>query len=299
MDSLDLNIENYDLNDLLNLFKLEYDFDENGLKQAKRIVLQTHPDKCDLNKEYFLFFSSAYKIIFSIYSFRNNKNKNKISKEETKYSNIIYKEEETDEAKEMILQQIKNKPNFNQVFNELFEKYKMDDEDMKSGYAEFMQSEEGMDERITTMATMNSAFETKKSELKALVPICTFEEMDSGNGFGTDLTRDKPVNYSSSLFSNTLQYEDLRKAHLETVIPVNQDDYLNRPKFKNVDEFMRDANYNDVKPPSMSQSAEYLKQRDLLQSRTDVSRAYMLAKQEECAQKANQGFMNEFHRILN
>ena len=73
MEELDLNIDNYELTDLLNLFQLDYDFDESGLKKAKKIVLQTHPDKCELDNEYFLFFSAAYKIIFSIYSFYNPK----------------------------------------------------------------------------------------------------------------------------------------------------------------------------------------------------------------------------------
>ena len=38
MEELDLNIDNYELNDLLNLFQLDYDFDESGLKKAKKIV---------------------------------------------------------------------------------------------------------------------------------------------------------------------------------------------------------------------------------------------------------------------
>ena len=45
METLDLDIENYDLEDILNLFKLDYHFTENNLKDAYRIVLKTHPDK--------------------------------------------------------------------------------------------------------------------------------------------------------------------------------------------------------------------------------------------------------------
>ena len=35
--SNDLNIDNYDLNDILALFKINADFDENDLKAAKKI----------------------------------------------------------------------------------------------------------------------------------------------------------------------------------------------------------------------------------------------------------------------
>ena len=42
---VDLNIENYDLNDLLNLFKIESNFTEVDLKQAKKLywlLIQTN-----------------------------------------------------------------------------------------------------------------------------------------------------------------------------------------------------------------------------------------------------------------
>ena len=50
-EDLDLNIENYNLNDLLNLFKLNNNFQENDLKCAKKIVLQLHPDKSNMDKK--------------------------------------------------------------------------------------------------------------------------------------------------------------------------------------------------------------------------------------------------------
>ena len=67
---LDLNIDNYTLNDLYNLFNVSY-LDEPSLKTAKQIVLKMHPDKSQLDSKYFLFFSKAYKRLFSIYEFQN------------------------------------------------------------------------------------------------------------------------------------------------------------------------------------------------------------------------------------
>ena len=46
------------------------------------------------------------------------------------------------------------------------------------------------------------------------------------HGGGYDLTRSKPMR-SSDIFSK-LQYDDLRKAHTETVVPVTHEDYLRR-----------------------------------------------------------------------
>ena len=67
MDDLDLNIHNYDLNDLLNLFKLPYHFTEEHLRDAKKTVLKTHPDKSRLDRKYFLFFSKAYKYLLKMH----------------------------------------------------------------------------------------------------------------------------------------------------------------------------------------------------------------------------------------
>ena len=39
METIDLDIDNYNLNDILNLFKLDADFDENDLKRAKQIEI--------------------------------------------------------------------------------------------------------------------------------------------------------------------------------------------------------------------------------------------------------------------
>ena len=66
METIDLDIDNYDLDDILQLFHLNIHFDETGLKQAYKITLMTHPDKSKLDKKYFLFFSSIFKILDNI-----------------------------------------------------------------------------------------------------------------------------------------------------------------------------------------------------------------------------------------
>ena len=71
LEDIDLNIDNYSLDDLLELFKLELDFGEEDLKLAKRTVLMTHPDKSNLKKEVFLFFCKAYKLVYSVYNFKH------------------------------------------------------------------------------------------------------------------------------------------------------------------------------------------------------------------------------------
>jgi len=286
-NELDMNIDNYELTDLLNLFKLDFNFNESDLKRSKKMVLMTHPDKSKMPKEYFLFFSSAYKVIYSIYQFRN-----KSDKQSTTYI------PEKDEEKELLLNKLKEKPNFNKIFNELFEQNKIKDDYSENGYGDWLKSEEDIDSRTTTMSQMNETFELKKKEVKSIVVHKDIENIEN-YGFGNsqfDLARDKPDNYSSSLFSN-LQYQDLKKAHVESVIPVTQEDYHQKQKFSNVDDLQRyNASQNNT-PFSFAQAKEYLNNRNDTENKNDVNRAFKLAKQDEESRKANINWMGGFKQL--
>ena len=280
---LDLDINNYELKDILSLFHLNYNFTEDDLKRAKKMALMTHPDKSNMDKKYFLFFTSAYKVIYSIYQFRTRSN----SQQSTEY--VI--DEEKDEDKETLLRDISKKKNFNQLFNKLFEQNRIHDEASETGYGDWLKSDDDLDTRKTTRSEMNETFEKKKSEVRSLIVHKDIEEMTSSSS-ASDIMSDRPESYGSSMFSS-LQYEDLRKAHVECVVPVTMRDYEERKKFKNVDEFVR---YRDdsthMAPLSTQQSADFLKQKQAMIDKTDVTRAFKLAKQAEEVRKANQSWMS-------
>ena len=103
MPGPDLNIDNYDLTDILKLFKLEIDFGENELKNAKKVVLKMHPDKCGLDKEYFIFFSRAYKLLYSLHQFRKG---NDVKARKPAYDASEFVSEESETNKEIIRQTI-------------------------------------------------------------------------------------------------------------------------------------------------------------------------------------------------
>ena len=281
---IDLNLDNYNLQDLLSLFKLEYDFTEDDLKRAKKVALMTHPDKSNLDKKYFLFFTSAYKVIYSIHQFRTRCN----SQKSTEY----FIEKEENEDKEQLLREIAKKKNFNKIFNKLFEQNRIHDEASETGYGDWLKSNEDLDTRSTTRAEMNETFEKKKSEVRALVVHKDIEEIVSSSSSASDIVSERPESYGSSMFSS-LQYEDLRKAHVECVIPVTMRDYEERKKFKNVDEFQRHRDSEStVSPLSLEQSNVYLQRRQGMEDKMDVTRAFKLAKQDESVKKANQNWMS-------
>ena len=295
---VDLNINNYELEDILQLFKIPKNFEERHLKIAKQVVLKTHPDKSRLPAKFFLFYSQAYKILFNVYEFRNKSTKN--MQTDTSYVEII----SGDSEKEIALaeffkknEKLKETKNFNKWFNEEFDKNKLENED-NIGYGDWLSSNEDLEpEKKISLSQMAEEMEKKKSKARSLIPIQEVREVYSTQTIqGTSLiSSDGPSEFSSDLFSS-LPYQDLRQAHVNSVIPVTNEDYSRVQKFQNINEYTSHRNSQDTKPLSELQALEYLKHRESFENSQATKRAYDLAKQTELAEKKNQEFWG---KILN
>ena len=286
---MDLNLDNYELEDLLNLFKLDYDFDIEQLKQAKKIALKTHPDKSNLPNEYFIFFSKAYNIIYKIYNFRHKRLK--------KVENVDYKTEDMSESEQISLleklKKFKTVKDFNKWFNDVFEKVKIND---NTGYGDWFKSNDGVDnDKITNMSQMNDAFEKKKKASKALIKHEGIKEMNDNAGY--DLTNNVK-SYGTNVFSK-LKYEDLKKAHTETVVPVTMDDFYNRKRFDNLDTLKKYRNANTDEPLSLSQSKQYLNTLKKQEDVVNTNRAYNLLKRDEEIENSNKKFWSHLKQLQN
>lgn len=292
----DLNIDNYDLQDLLNLFKLDSNFNEEDLKQAKKIVLKTHPDKSGLNPDYFRFYSAAYKSIYNIWQFKNKEEKG--NKTNTEYT-TDYDESEKNKLIDTYLskEKINNSKKFNKWFNEQFEQNKMNREDESAGYGDWLKSNEGVDDfQNISQAQLGEEIERKKQQMRALTVHKGIQDLHFNSAGASDLIGDTPDSYGSDLFSN-LQYEDLRKAHTETVVPVTIEDYNNTKKFKNVNDYKDYRNSQSTVPLSEIQAREYLSNKGKLEDKETTERAYKLAKQLEESKKKQEQFWSSIRHI--
>ena len=110
------------------------------------------------------------------------------------------------------------------------------------------------------------------------------------------LTGEAPDNYSSGLFSS-VPFQDLRQAHVESVIPVTNEDYQAVPKFNNINEYLTFRNTQDTTPLSELQSMEYLNKRNNLEETASSKRAYELARQAELAKEKNKSFWGGIMKI--
>lgn len=73
MNKVDINIHHYNLEDILHLFNLSYNYNDNDIEQCRNKVLKTHPYHSNLKPQIFDFYNKAYKIIDCLHFFRNKK----------------------------------------------------------------------------------------------------------------------------------------------------------------------------------------------------------------------------------
>jgi hypothetical protein len=302
--NLDLDIRNYNLEDITNLFKIPVVFTESDLRAAKLIVLHTHPDKSKLPKEYFLFFTSAYKILYQIFTFRTGKNRNK----KESYSELVAEETVAPEEDSMKLCVDKVKQlsstEFNKLFNEHYEKCKIQMEE-EEGYEDWYRSDDasGADSAnsLSSWDQRVSEIDKQKQALRTNLSLVSKNELQCANicGGGENyymLGQGAPKEHSSGLFGS-LQYEDLKKAHTETVIPVTHEDYVNSKKFNNVNELQ---SFRDVhlKTYNYEESLHKKQTEAAFAEEDNTHRAFALAKQDELAQEMNKKFNGSFLKSL-
>ena len=292
---MDLDISNYDYEDILKLFNISKNFTEEDLRNAKKKVLASHPDKSRLDKSYFLFFSSAYKILFSIYNFRekhssltnlNNFNEN---------YNV-----EKDEINEKLLHKItsnKSSKEFNKWFNEQFESFNITNEYEKNGYGDWLTSKESNDEELSKckdLNSMNMIIEEKKRILRAHMLIKKQDISEFNNTNYCDLTNSKPEDYSSGLFSK-FQYEYLKKAHEESLIPVTNEDYINN--YSSMEDIRNKRANQSLTPLKCDEATSYLNKSKEDENNISTARAYSLFKQDELSKQKNDKFWSSLKRL--
>jgi len=280
MENLDLNLNNYNLDDLLNLFKMDYNFCEDDLKMAKKVALMTHPDKSNLKMEFFVFFVEAYEMLEKIYYFRNKRKSH--FRETYEITNVD----------KHILDSLKNKsvPDFNKWFNKLFEKVKIKDEELENGYNNWYRNGEETQQENVNLSDFGVVFEKKRQESKnKIVNSEDVYNINSGNN-GYNLDRQIQENYGSEVFSK-LQFEDLKKAHTETVIPVTINDM---PVIDNTIEYQKKEK---IEPMDALEIQKYNERNKYKNSKQDMERAFSLIKNDIDIEESNKKWWGYLKQI--
>jgi hypothetical protein len=291
---MDLDITNYDYEDILKLFNISKQFNEEDLKNAKKKVLASHPDKSGLDKSYFLFFSSAYKILFNIYNFREKhsslKNLNNYNE-----SYIVEKDEVNEELIHKIMT-TKSTQEFNKWFNEQFDTMKITNDYEKNGYGDWLNANNTEEiVKCTDINSIHKIMEEKKKLLRSHNLIKKKDICEFNNTNYCDLTNSKPEDYSSGLFSK-FQYEDLKKAHEESIIPVTNEDNISN--YSSYDDIKFKRTQQSIVPMKTDEANKYLNKSKEDENALSSMRAYNLFKQDEINKKKNEKFWNNLKQLL-
>ena len=288
LNSLDLDLDNYSLDDLYHLFNINGNIlNDESMKLAKQIVLKMHPDKSQLDSKYFLFFSKAYKRLYNIYEFQNKSSKKKMDKEDYfNESNKTILDNMFDKNKDF-----KDSKNFNSWFNEAFEKGRLENP-TEQGYGDWLKSDEGfisVNENVTK-GNMNDVFEQKKKQIQSLTLYTGVTDMVSSS-FGGSLL-DGGNDFSSD------NYTDLKQAYTETLIPVTQEDYNKMQKFNNISEYKRHRDQVDTTPLTKEEAERKLLQQQQEHDQHSAALAFKYAKESEKAKEKQNNFWSDLKQIM-
>ena len=207
---------------------------------------------------------------------------------------------------------------FNRWFNEKFDQYRLKDDETETGYEAWFRGNDGDEDATATATTEDDSgswadkvarLNKRKQELRNKYALVERQELeyaggggggDAGGG-GYDLTRERPQEYSSGIFGN-LRYEDLKKAHTETVIPVTEEDYYKTRRFNSINELQtfRDQSRRDLyKQTSKQEQEQIYEQTKMRQEEEDTRRAFILAKQDEISRDIHKKLYSDMFRLEN
>jgi hypothetical protein len=258
--------------------------------------LLSHPDKSGLDKSYFLFFSSAYKILFNIYNFREKHS----STTNLNNYNENYNAHK-DEFNALLIQKVtsnKSSAQFNTWFNEQFESFKITNDYDANGYGDWLTSkDENNNEENAKCKDLNSLhkiIEEKKQIARTQNLVIKKDVCEFNNTNYCDLTNSKPEDYSSGLFSK-FQYEDLKKAHTESIIPVTNEDYVNN--YSSYEDIRLKRASQSLVPLQENDAKNYLNKSKEHENALSSMRAYNLIKQDEVNKQKNEKFWSNLKRL--
>ena len=122
-------------------------------------------------------------------------------------------------------------------------------------------------------------------------------ELNSDRLGGTILGNNNIENFSSDLFSGGLSYNDLKDAHKNSLLKVNDDP--NKKRFKNATDYKLFRDSERYKMLNETEALKYFEQKELECNESSVQTAYQLTKEYEVNMKKNSKLWSKMQQINN
>jgi hypothetical protein len=278
MESHNLDISQYNFNELLELFELDpTTVSIHELTKAKRKVLFMHPDKSGLPPEYFLFYKKAYDMVYQMYGDVHRIN-TKLPEEAPEYI-----------PNDRNIQTFSiEKKNFQEKFNKLFEENKIQ-RNIRSN--DWFSNSSSTDYKI--QGNVNDSIERLKDTQQNLVKYNGVQMLMSrkGSSFYDD-DEDEQEYVESDLFSK-LKFEDLRKVHKDQTIfnGVRQQEF--HGKDMTVEEYQRQRNHLPL-PISKQESEKIIENRNAMEKQKMIQKQHQAQLQSFEIEERNKKVMAHF-----
>jgi hypothetical protein len=293
-----LDINSYNLEELLGLFDLQYELNMEDMKRAKKKVLMLHPDKSRMDAKYFLFYKKAYEMIYQFFTHQQKQNQN-VTKEATVYrpNEDIHHETTSKKINEQI-EKMENK-NFQNKFNQLFEEnmYQKPDETRN---AWFRDEKSSYDLPQNGSNNIDRTFQQIKEKNNGLVRYRGVQNNMQTNNGTSFYDEDDDESYVSSDPFGKLKYDDLRKVHKdETVFSVSENDIHKIKTYRSVDEFNRARGQQDTNPIEQEKAQQMLNIKEQQKRELQMQREYQAKLQSQQYAEKNKSILASFLQIKN
>ena len=292
-----LNINTYSLDEILNMFDLQYTITIEDLKRAKKKVLMLHPDKSKMPADYFLFYKKAFDIVCQFYENQNRQNAD-VSAKNTAYVPA--------KAPASAVQQVSSaiekmgERGFQQKFNELFEQNmaKKPDQERNAWFKNDEPTYE-INPNINTK-NMGEVLENIKQKNQGMVKYMGVQTLYAGGQPGPgaglyDDDEDTSDTYVSCDPFSKLKYDDLRKVHKDqTVFAVSESDFAKVPKYASVDQYNRARAETAGKPLEKTEAEALLANREREMQEKMMQRQYQASLRTMEYEQKNKNVMASF-----
>jgi hypothetical protein len=306
----DLNVNNYNFNEIQQLFNLELDSEisHEDLKSAKSKVLSMHPDKSKLSSKYFIFYKKAFEILVQYYQSQPNvKIKAVIDDIE-----VMYDTDNDGRRANEIKKQLEkmDKSQFSKYFNDLYNENMIDKEKLKKRVERNRWFEESLPQ--TTNVQMSKNINNCIEEFKRRNiggQICKHSEIQSDNHASgskiyddDDDDDDENNSYIYCNPSGKLLFDDLRKVHKnESVFNIDVMSNKQEPLYKNCDDLRSQRVIDENREQTINEFHEYSK---VVDKNNIYNRKLIKQKQSDIIKneeylKINEQIISKFIRISN
>ena len=264
MKNLDLNIQNYTFDDILNLFHLSMPILYDDLKIARKVVLKTHPDKSNLDVGVYHFFVKALEILVYVYNFNNNSQQMRESMDEDIDENVM----------KFSMMSKTDKETFNKKFNELFKETYVKTEEEEHGYEQMIVEYRNKDSN-TALIKQDNPTEVSR----------TFN----------NITGQKPQDYNSDLNGGDLQYGDVCGVQELQSDQLNEYAHERVTLYKNIHDLKQQRSKQNITP--VQNGGEILNQQSMDDDKLSVNRAFAIARQNEVKKERQKQALKQIKQI--